>query len=362
MSLRIGIVGLPNAGKSTIFNALTSSNVPAENFPFCTIDPSTGVVPLPDPRLDKITQIYKPAKVTPTTVEFVDIAGLVKNASQGEGLGNKFLSHIREVDAIAEVVRCFEDQNVVHVHGKIDPKEDIEVIHTELALADLELVSKRLEREEKRVKAGDKEAFQRVEVLRELKNELERGKAILRKNVDEVSQKILKELTLLTAKPILYVANTEEGGENNPHVAAVKKIAGEQTSEAVVLCGKLEAELAQLAPEEKKEFLKGMGLKEPGLNRLVRAGYKLLDLITFFTAGPKECRAWTVTKETKAPQAAGKIHTDFERGFIRAEVMAYDDLVRAGSEAAVKAEGKYRSEGKNYIVKDGDIILFRFNV
>lgn len=340
MSLNIGIVGLPNAGKSTIFNALTACQVPAENFPFCTIDPSTGVVPVPDPRLDKIAAIYKPKKITPTTVEFVDIAGLVKGASQGEGLGNKFLSHIREVDAVAHVVRCFEDPNVVHVSGKVDPKEDMEIINTELALADLETVSKRLDKEKTPPKN-----------LKKFKEQLNQGRPVRELALNEEEKSLAKELGLLTAKPVLYVANVAEGE------AAPKEI-----PEAIPLCGKLEAELAQLDGAEKKEFLKAMGLQEAGLNLLIRAGYHLLDLITFFTAGPKECRAWTITRGTKAPQAAGKIHTDFERGFIRAEIMAYNDLVAAGSEAAVKAAGKYRSEGKEYVVKDGDIILFRFNV
>lgn len=344
MALNIGIVGLPNAGKSTIFNALTACQVPAENFPFCTIDPSTGVVEVPDLRLNKLVEFYKPQKTTPTTVEFVDIAGLVKNASQGEGLGNKFLSHIREVDAIAHVVRCFEDSNVVHVHGKVDPKEDIEVINTELALADLETVTKRLEKEEKTAKGGDKESLERITLLKEYKRQLEKGQP--------VQENQLKDLSLLTAKPVLYIANVSEG----------QTVPKAMPPGAIPLCGKLEAELAQLDEAEKKEFLQGMGLKEPGLHRLIRAGYQLLNLITFFTAGPKECRAWTITGGTKTPQAAGKIHSDFERGFIRAEVMAYADLAALGSEAVVKAAGKYRSEGKEYVVKDGDIILFRFNV
>ena len=362
MGLNLGIVGLPNAGKSTIFNALTACNVPAENFPFCTIDPSTGVVAVPDARLDKLVAIYKPAKTTPATVEFVDIAGLVKNASQGEGLGNQFLSHIREVDAIAHVVRCFDDPNVVHVHGKVDPREDIEVINTELALSDLDAVSKRLSKEEKSAKTGPKEAVQRVELLKKIKTHLEKGVAARHMAFTDDEKILLKEFSLLTAKPMLYVANTSEGLERNASVEAVAKIAAEEKSETVVLCGKLEAELAQLKEEEQKEFLKELGLNEPGLNSLSRTGYKLLNLITYFTAGPKEVRAWTIKKGTKAPQAAGAIHSDFEKGFIRAEVMAYDDFIKAGSEAAVKAAGKYRSEGKEYIVHDGDIILFRFNV
>ncbi|MDP2600248.1 MAG: redox-regulated ATPase YchF, partial [Deltaproteobacteria bacterium] len=318
MALNIGIVGLPNAGKSTIFNALTSCSVPAENFPFCTIDPSTGIVLVPDPRMEKVAAVVKPEKIVPTTVEFVDIAGLVKNASQGEGLGNKFLSHIREVDAIAHVVRCFEDPNVVHVHGKVDPKEDIEVINTELALTDLDAVVKRLAKEEKLLKTGGKEVVKRVELLKKLKTHLDKGLAVRNLEMTEDEKILLKEFMLLTAKPMLYVANIAEESEENPRVAAVKKIAAEENSEVVSLCGKLEAEISQLKGDEKLEFLQAMGLEEPGLNRLIRAGYHLLHLITYFTAGPKELRAWTIRQGTKAPQAAGVIHTDFEKGFIRA--------------------------------------------
>lgn len=362
MSLNIGIVGLPNAGKSTLFNALTAAGVPAENFPFCTKDPNTGVVYVPDPRLDKLTAIVKPDKVTPTMVEFVDIAGLVKNASQGEGLGNKFLSHIREVDAIAHVVRCFEDPDIVHVYGRVDPKEDIEIIDTELVLADLETVAKGLGKEERLAKTGAKELVKRVDLLKKIKAQLEKGKGARHLLLTEEEKLILKELNLLTAKPILYVANVAEGVETNPLVEKVQTIAEQEKSEVVVLCSKLEAELSQLGAGEREEFLKELGLKEPGLNRLIRVGYQLLNLITFFTAGPKETRAWTITKGTKAPQAAGKIHSDFEKGFIRAEVMAYEDLVKYRSEAAVKSAGKYRSEGKEYIFQDGDVVLFRFNV
>ena len=363
MGLNIGIVGLPNAGKSTIFNALTASQVPAEAFPFCTIDPSTGVVPVPDARLERITALYKPEKVTPTIVEFVDIAGLVKNASQGEGLGNKFLSHIREVDAIAHVVRCFEDPNVTHVYGKIDPREDIEIINTELILADLDAVNKRLDKEKKVSRSNDKRLLANVALLEQLKETLDSGKpARIIVPEKEEDKKYLKELFLLTSKPILYVANTDEQHSHSERLEAVRKIAAEEKTDCVELCGKLEAEIAQLSAEEKKEFLKEMGLTEPGLNRLSRAGYHILNLITFFTAGPKEVHAWTVHRGAKAPQAAGVIHTDFEKGFIRAETFSFADLDKLESEAAIKSAGKYRSEGKEYLVQDGDMMLFRFNV
>lgn len=361
MGLNIGIVGLPNAGKSTIFNALTSSQVPAENFPFCTIDPSTGVVALPDSRLDKIVEIHRPKKTVPTHVEFVDIAGLVKNASQGEGLGNQFLSHIRQTDAIAQVVRCFDDDNIVHVHGKVDPKEDIEVVQTELILADLDSVSKKLGRQEKMVKTADKMVLLQVDVLKRLNAHLESGKPARSFQRIDKEEPFIRELSLLTEKPVLYVANTDDGLENH-HVAAVREIAEMEGNEVVVLSGKTEAEIAQLDQSDRKEFLKELGLKEPGLDRLAHTGYKLLNLITYFTAGEKEARAWTIHQGTKAPQAAGVIHSDFEKGFIRAEIYSFDDLVACGSEAAVKAAGKYRSEGKEYVMKDGDIVLFRFNV
>src|SRR3989338_1634007 len=327
MALNVGIVGLPNAGKSTIFNALTACQVPAENFPFCTIDPSTGVVTVPDPRLDKLTQRSKTAKITPTAVEFVDIAGLVKNASQGEGLGNKFLSHIREVDAIAHVVRCFEDENVTHVYGKIDPREDIEIINTELILADLDAVNKRLEKEKKAAKTNDKQILSNVALLEQLKTTLESGNPARIVHAEkEEDKKFLKELFLLTHKPMLYVANTDEKHSHTERLEAVRKIATEEKTDCVELCGKMEAEISQLPEADKKDFLKDLGMTEPGLNRLIRAGYHILDLVTFFTAGPKECRAWTIHRGTKAPQAAGTIHTDFERGFIRAEIFSFSDL------------------------------------
>lgn len=361
MSVNIGIVGLPNAGKSTIFNALTSSQVPAENFPFCTIDPSTGVVALPDRRLDKIVEIHRPKKTVPTHVEFVDIAGLVKNASQGEGLGNQFLSHIRQTDAIAQVVRCFDDDNIIHVHGKVDPKEDIEVVQTELMLADLDSVAKKISRQEKLVKTGDKMIVLQVDVLKRLNQHLESGKMARHFSRNDKEDPFIRELNLLTDKPLLYIANVGDEMENG-HVATLRKIATSEKSEVVVLSGKMESELAQLESAERAEFLKEMGLEEPGLDRLAHSGYRLLNLITYFTAGEKEARAWTIRKGTKAPQAAGVIHSDFEKGFIRAEIYAFNDLVACGSEAAVKAAGKYRSEGKEYVMQDGDIVLFRFNV
>ncbi len=362
MALNIGIVGLPNAGKSTIFNALTAQKVPAEAFPFCTIDPHTGIVFVPDPRMARIADIYKSEKLVPTMVEFVDIAGLVKNASQGEGLGNKFLSHIREVDAIAHVVRCFEDENVTHVHGKIDPQEDIDVINTELALADLDAVQKRLDKERKAAKAGDKKLQANVALLERIEQTLQQAKPVRQLPMDENEKLFVKSIALLTAKPMLYVANVDEQHSHTERLELVRKIAAAEKTDCVELCGKMEAEISQLAEEDKKEFLKDLGLEEPGLNRLIRAGYHILDLITFFTAGPKEVHAWTIHRGACAPQAAGTIHTDFERGFIRAEAFLFSDLDKLGTEAAVKAAGKYRSEGKEYIVQDGDIVLFRFNV
>lgn len=364
MGFNCGIVGLPNVGKSTIFNALTSAGAQASNYPFTTIDPNVGVVDMPDDRLEKLTQFYKAKKTVPTTMEFVDIAGLVKGASQGEGLGNKFLANIREVDAIAHVVRCFEDPNVIHVAGTVNPKADIEVIETELMLADLDAIEKRLAKAEKLLKTADKKAADEAAFMKRLKAMLDKGEPIRRATYTEEEAAWLKSYSLLSAKPVLFVANVAEDmvDKPNPHVDAVKKIAAEEGAMVVVISGQVEGEIAQLPKEERTEYLAGMGLKESGLDRMIRAGYDLLGLITYLTAGEKEVRAWTITKGTKAPQAAAKIHTDFEKGFIRAEVFHYDDLIRLGSEQAVKAAGLLRSEGKEYVVKDGDIIEFRFNV
>jgi GTP-binding protein YchF len=364
MGFNCGIVGLPNVGKSTIFNALTSAGAQASNYPFTTIDPNVGIVDMPDERLDKLVEIYLPKKVTPTTMEFVDIAGLVKGAAQGEGLGNKFLANIREVDAIAHVVRCFEDPNVVHVGGKVDPRADIEVIEAELMLADLDAIEKRLFKAEKQAKAGDRKALEEVEFMKRLKDMLSRGEPVRRATHSEEEVAWLKSYNLLSAKPVLYAANVAENmlDKPNAHVDAIRKIAAEEGAKVVVISGQVEGEIAQLPLEERKEYLAEMGLKESGLDRMIRAGYDLLGLITYFTAGEKEVRAWTITKGTKAPQAAGKIHTDFEKGFIRAEVFHYDDLMRLKTPQAVKEAGLLRSEGKDYVVKDGDIMLFRFNV
>ena len=364
MGFNCGVVGLPNVGKSTIFNALTSAGAQASNYPFTTIDPNIGIVDMPDERLDRLVEIYKPKKVTPTSMEFVDIAGLVKGAAQGEGLGNKFLANIREGDAIAHVVRCFEDPNVVHVAGKVDPRSDLEVIEAELMLADLDALEKRLFKSEKMVRTGDKKVAEEAEFMKQLKEKLAKGEPVRREAYSEEQTAWLKSYNLLSAKPVLYVANVAENAldKPNPHVDAVKKIAAAEGAGAVVISGKVEEEIAQLPKEERQEYLAGMGLKESGLDRLIRAGYDLLGLITFLTAGEKEVRAWTITKGTKAPQAAGKIHSDFEKGFIRAEVFHYDDLMKHKTEQAVKAAGLLRSEGKDYVVKDGDIMLFRFNV
>ncbi len=364
MGFNCGIVGLPNVGKSTIFNALTSAGAQASNYPFTTIDPNVGVVDMPDERLEKLREIYQPKKLTPTTMEFVDIAGLVKGAAQGEGLGNKFLANIREVDAIAHVVRCFEDPNVIHVAGKVDPRTDIEVIEAELMLADLDAIEKRLFKAEKLAKTGDKKVADEVDFMRRLKDMLSKGQPIRRASHSEEETVWLKSYALLSSKPVLYVANVAEdmADKPNPLVDAVTKIAAEEGARVVVISGQVEGEIAQLPAEERMEYLAGMGLTESGLDRMIRAGYELLGLITYFTAGEKEVRAWTITKGMKAPQAAGKIHTDFEKGFIRAEVFHYDDLMKLKTEQAVKAAGLLRSEGKEYVVQDGDIMLFRFNV
>lgn len=366
MPLSCGIVGLPNVGKSTLFNAITQAGAESANYPFCTIDPNVGVVEVPDERLDKLTELVTPNKTVPTAFEFIDIAGIVKGASKGEGLGNKFLAHIREVDAIVHVVRCFQDENITHVSGKVDPIGDIQTINLELVLADLDSVEKRIERSRKNSKSGDKKYAQEIEVLERIKEALYADKPARSVELSDDDKLLVRDLHLLTMKPVLYAANVSEAeaanSDGNPYVQQVRDFAAEEGAEVVPISAKVEAEISELDGEDKEMFLEELGLAESGLNRLIRAAYKLLGLYTYFTAGVQEVRAWTIRKGMKAPQAAGVIHTDFERGFIRAEVVSYDDLVAAGSMNAAKEKGQLRLEGKEYVVKDGDVMHFRFNV